>query len=193
MEIIDGTGSGKRAKVDQTNRLETFSIIETRIADVSVNKGNSFVLSSDFITLTNTASFNSIFYLKSISSDKIIFIDKIRICGTGNTMGYVQTKLIKTPTGGTLITDEAAAIVQPSNLGASTDFEGLAYKGADNKTATGGDQFSQFTVHLPGHTIQEYNGALVLTGGTSFAIDVKPSYTTEICIEIQCWVEDKKI
>ena len=191
LEIIDGTGSGKRAKVDSNNRLETFSVSESRMADVSVRDGQSFILTSDFISLTTTASFNGVFYLKNTDATKIIYIDKIRICGTGTSMGYVQCKLIKNPTTGTLISDETSAIAIPANLGASTDFIGTVYKGADAKTVTDGTQFSQFTVHLPGHTTQEYDGALVLTGGTSFSIEVKPSYATELCVEIQCWIENK--
>lgn len=192
LEIIDGTGSGKRAKVDINNRLETFAVSESRMADISVREGQSFILTSDFISLTTTASFSGVFYLKDADATKVIYIDKIRICGTGTSMGYVQCKLIKNPTTGTLISDQTAAIAVPANLGASTDFAGTVYKGADSKTVTDGTQFSQFTVHLPGHTTQEYDGALVLTGGTSFAIEVKPSYATELCIEVQCWIEDKK-
>jgi len=190
-EIIDGTGSGKRAKVNDRNRLETLSIVSSRIADVSLKSGNSFILTSDFISLTNTSEFNSVLYLKNTASDKIIFIDKIRICGTGTSMGFVQTKMIKNPSAGTIISDETPAIVSTANLGASTDFEALVYKGGDSKTITDGSQFSQFTIHLPGHTIQQYDGALILQGGNSLAINVKPSYATEVCIEVQCWVEDK--
>jgi hypothetical protein len=62
---------------------------------------------------------------------------------------------------------------------------------ADGKTVTDGDQFSQFTIHLPGHTIQEYEGSLIVPGGSSMAISVKPSAATEACIEVQCWIEDK--
>jgi len=191
VELIDGTGTGKRAKVDSNNRLETFAVSESRMADISVRDGKSFILTSDFINLTTTGSFSGVFYLKNTDATKVIYVDKIRICGTGTSMGYVQCKLIKNPTTGTLISDQTDAIVVPANLGANTDFVGTVYKGADAKTVTDGTQFSQFTVHLPGHTIQEYDGALILTGGTSFAIEVKPSYATELCIEVQCWIEDK--
>jgi hypothetical protein len=91
-----------------------------------------------------------------------------------------------------LISDANIGLTVPSNLGSNVSFGGLNYAAsADGKTVTDGDQFSQFTIHLPGHSIQEYQGSLILPAGSSFAIEVKPSYSTEVCIEIQCWLENK--
>ena len=191
-QIQDGTGKGNRAKVNDNKRLETFAVTESRIADVSLRDGESFILTSDFISLTTTASFNGLMYIKNTDADKILFIDKIRICGTGTMMGYTQTKLIKNPTAGTLISDANVGISVPSNLASNVDYSGLNYAASgDGKTVTDGTQFSQFTVHLPGHTTQEYQGNLILEGGSSMAIVTKPSYATEICVEIQCWFENK--
>lgn len=191
-EIIDGNGTGSRAKVNSDKRLETFSITESRLADISNRVGESFIITSNFISLTTTASFNGMMYIKNTDPDKKLFIDKIRICGTGTSMGYVQSKFYKNPTTGTLISDANAGIVVPANLSSNVDFSGVVYSASgDAKTITDGVQFSQFTVHLPGHTIQEYTGALILENGASMAIACKPSYATEVCIEIQCWFENK--
>ena len=191
-EIIDGTGTGKRAKVTDDNRLEVFAVNESRIADISNRTGESFILTSDFISLTTTASFNGMMYIKNTDPDKILYVDKIRICGTGTSMGYVQSKFFKNPTTGTLISDANAGLAVPANLSSTVDFVGVVYAASgDAKTITDGIQFSQFTVHLPGHTIQEYQGSLILENGASMGIACKPSYATEICIEIQCWFENK--
>jgi hypothetical protein len=188
-QIEDGAGTGNRAKVTANNRLETFSITETRAADISLRSGETFILTSDFISLTTTGSFNGLMYVKNTSQDNL-FIDKIRICGTGSSMGNLQTKMIKNPTTGTLISDANAGISVPANLGSNVTFTGLNYAAsADAKTVTDGTQFSQFTIHLPGHTIQEYDGGLIVPGGSSFAISGKPSYSTDICVEVQCWFE----
>lgn len=192
LEIIDGAGSGKRAKVDTNQRLETFSVTEKRMADISKRNGNSFIITSDFISLTTTASFNGVLYVKNTDSSKLIFIDKVRVCGTGTSMNAMQCKFIKNPTTGTLISDANAGIAIPSNLGSSEVFTGTVYAAsADGKTITNGDQFSQFTVHLPGHSVNEYDGSIILTGGTALGIEIKPSAATTACIEIQCWIEDK--
>jgi hypothetical protein len=191
-EIIDGTGSSNRAKVNSNNRLETYAVDRSRMADVSQRNGEAFLLTSDFISLTTTASFNGVMYVKNTDPDKLLFIDKIRICGTGTSMGYAQTKFVKDPTAGTLISDANAGGTVPSNLSSNKSFAGTNYAASgDGKTVTDGTQFSQFTIHLPGHTIQEYDGSLILEGGASMAILVKPSYATEICVEIQCWTENK--
>ena len=191
-EIIDGTGKGYRARVNSNNRMETFSIIENRIADVSLRDGESFIVTSDFISLTTIGSFNGMLYIKNSDPEKLLFIDKVRICGTGTMMGSIQSKFFKNPTLGTLISEVNPGITMASNLGSNVDFSGECYAASgDGKTVTDGDQFSQFTVHLPGHTIQEYDGMLILPGGASMAIACKPSYATEACIEVQCWFEQK--
>jgi hypothetical protein len=191
-QIEDGAGTGKRAKVDKSNRLETFSITESRIADISLREGNSFIITSDFISLTTTASFSGMLYIKNTNTDKNLFIDKVRVCGTGTSMNAMQCKFFKNPTTGTLISDANDGITIAANLGSNNIFTGDVYAAsADGKTITDGDQFSQFTIHLPGHTIQEYDGALILPGGFALAIAVQPSAATTACIEIQCWFEDK--
>lgn len=193
LEIVDGTGKGYRASVNKNNRIETFSIGESRISDISNREGKSFLLTSDFVSLTTTASFNGMMYIKNTDTSKLLFIDKIRICGTGSSGNYVQVKFYKNPTTGTLITDANAGIAIPANLGSQEVFPGLVYSAsADAKTVTDGTQFSQFILHTPGHTIQEYDGMIIIPGGSAIAIVVKPSNAIDACVEVQCWIEDKK-
>jgi hypothetical protein len=188
--IEDGTGSGKKASVNANNRLDTFSITETRIADISNREGRSFILTSDFVALTTTGSFNGMIYLKNTSTDRDMYIDRVRICGTGTSMNAMQCRFVKNPTAGTLISDANDGISVASNLGSNEVFTGINYAASgDGKTITDGTQFSQFTIHLPGHTIQDYNGAIIIPGGSSMAIEVKPGAATTACIEVQCWFE----
>lgn len=188
--IEDGTGSGKKASVNANNRLDTFSITETRIADISNRDGRSFILTSDFVALTTTGSFNGMIYLKNTSTDRDMYIDRVRICGTGTSMNAMQCRFVKNPTTGTLISDANDGISVASNLGSNEEFTGINYAASgDGKTVTDGTQFSQFTIHLPGHTIQDYNGAIIIPGGSSMAIEVKPGAATTACIEVQCWFE----
>jgi hypothetical protein len=192
VEIVNGVGNQNRAKVNKNNRLETFSITESRMADISLRSGEAFLITSDFVSLTTTGSFSGMLYIKNTDSSKNLFIDKVRICGTGTSMQNMQSKFFKNPTTGTLISDQNDGIVVPANLGSAESFPGTVYAASgDGKTVTDGTQFSQFTIHLPGHTIQEYDGALIVPGGSSLAIAVKPSAATEACIEVQCWLEDK--
>jgi hypothetical protein len=192
-QIEDGAGTGKRVKVTDDNRMETFSITESRMADISLKEGEAFIVTSDFVALTTTASFTGMLYIKNTDTSKNLFIDKVRVCGTGTSMNAMQCKFFKDPTTGTLISDANAGIAVAANLGSNVTFTGDVYgASADGKTVTNGTQFSQFTIHLPGHTIQEYDGALIIPGGSSLAIAVQPTAATTACIEIQCWFEPKK-
>jgi hypothetical protein len=188
--IEDGTGSGSKAKVNAQNRLETFSVIESRISDISNREGKSFILTSDFVALTTTGSFNGMIYIKNTDTSQDLYIDRVRICGTGTSMNAMQCRFVKNPTTGTLISDANDGISVAANLGSNEEFAGTNYAASgDGKTITDGLQFSQFTIHLPGHTIQEYNGAIIIPGGSSMAIEVKPGAATTACIEVQCWFE----
>jgi hypothetical protein len=185
-QIEDGTGTGNRASVNENNKLNTFAISEPEIAEISERTGEAFIITSDFVALTTTGSFSGIVYIKNTNTSKQLFIDKVRVCGTGSSMGSMQCVFYKNPTTGTLISDANDGIVVASNLGSTVTFTGTIYAASgDAKTVTDGTQFSQFTIHLPGHTIQEYDGALIIPGGSSMAIAVQPSYATTACIEIQ--------
>jgi len=192
-EIRDGAGGEKRARVDKNNRLETFSITESRMADISIRDGNAFIITSDFVALTTTASFTGMLYINNTDTNTNLFIDKVRVCGTGSSMNAMQCKFFKNPTTGTLISDANDGIIVPANLGSNKTFSGNVYAASgDAKTITDGTQFSQFTIHLPGHTIQEYDGALIVPGGSALGIAVQPGAATTACIEVQCWLENKE-
>jgi len=185
--IEDGSGDSYTAKVDSDQRLNTKSVIQSRVSDVSKREGNSFLLASGFVSLTTTGSFNGMLYLKNTSDDDL-YIATIRTCS--DTAGNLQVKIIKNPTLGTLISDANVALKASSNYGSSKEFGGLVYSASgDGKTVTDGDDSTTFINHSPGHSIQEYQGAIIIPKGKSMAIVTKPSVATTACVEIQCWFE----
>lgn len=189
MIITSGTGNEYSAGVNPNNRLETFSIVEDRMADISNRTGESFVLATDFVSLTTTGSFNGLIYVKN-NNDKTLYIQRIRTCSTAT--GSVQCILISNPTAGTLISDANLSDQRSANMGSNEVFSnfGLSYAASgDGKTVTDGDQFSNFINRSPGHSIQEYNGAIILPKGSSIALSAKPSVATTVCVEIQGWFE----
>lgn len=187
-EIQDGKGSGNRAAVTDRNRLEVFSIAEDRVADISKNTSDTFIVASDFITLTDSGSFNGILYIQNDSDNKDLFLQTIRTCS--DQAGSLQCRLIKNPTGGTLISSASAADQISTNLGSSKAFDGMAYTAAGSgKTITGGTNLSQFINRSPGHSIQDYRGAIVIPNGQSLGMTVKPSTATTLCVELVTWFE----
>lgn len=195
--IQDGTGTKFKAKVNDQNRLTTLSVIETRVSDISEREGKAFIIASGFIDFTTTGSFQAHTYIKNTSNDDM-FIEAIRLCSTGGSgtmlMNGFQTKVIKNPTTGSIVSEAVVAPgLNPSKIGSSQTFEGIAYVAAgSDKTFTDGSFMSNFTTHSPGHTIQIYNGALILTKGSSIGLEVNPTVTGSICSEIQCWFEAPK-
>jgi hypothetical protein len=187
--LVDGTGNGYQAAVNSSNRLEVQAVTTPTTANISQRDGQCFIVASDFVSLTTTGSFNGIMYVKNTATDKDLHIEKLRACGDGS--GSVQLRVIKNPTSGTLISDANSADINNANLSSAVAFSGLAYAAsADGKTVTDGTNFTQFISMLPGHTIQEYSGAIILGPGDSMAITAKPSASSNFCIEVQCYFED---
>jgi|DEB0MinimDraft_10_1074344.scaffolds.fasta_scaffold08524_3 hypothetical protein len=188
--IQDGRGKGYSAGVDSLNRALVKSVSQSRVSDISKREGQAFLIASDFISLTTTASFNGIIYLEN-TSDLDLYIGKIRTCS--DTSGNVQCRLIRNPSTGTLISDANDADQLPSNFGSNEAFGGFAYTASgDGKTVTDGTNESQFINHSPGHSIQEYEGAIILPKSSSLALVAKPSVALTFCAEIQCWFEGEE-
>jgi hypothetical protein len=188
--IQDGKGKGYSAEVDSINRLLVKAISQSRVSDISNRTEKAFLLASDYISLTTTASFNGLIYVKN-TSDDTLYIGKIRTCSDAS--GNVQIKVVRNPSTGTLVSDANAASQYSANFGSSELFGGLAYSASgDGKTITDGNDATQFINHSPGHSIQDYEGSLVIPKGQSFALTAKPSVSMTICVEIQCWFEGEE-
>jgi len=190
MDILeDGKGSGYKAEVDSDNRLSVMSVGASVASSEALSRGGAFVLPSGFLSLTTTGSFNGIFYIKNTSPTKNLFIGKIRTCG--DTAGSVQVKLLRNPTAGTLISDANDATKLTSNFGRNDIFEGDAYvASSDGKTVTDGADYSQYIQKTAGHSIQDYEGAIVLPNGSSIAMVAKPTVAMTFCTELQCWFRE---
>ncbi len=188
MILEDGTGSGSKAKVNNHNQLYVEAVTRTEISEVSQGEGEAYVVATGFISVTTTAGYSGLLYIKNTDSEgRDMFIEHIRLCGTFSgamDANDVQCKVIKNPSTGTLISGASAAYSENANFGSANTFHGLAYKGADSTTVTDGSWFTQFTTHLPGHTIADYNDAIILPKNKSIAFLVKPSVATEVCMEV---------
>lgn len=187
--IQDGSGKGYLAKVNSENRIETVAITFPEVAHISAEDQQAYVVASDFVSLTTTGSFNGIQYIKNTSTTKNLHVERIRVCSSE--AGHIQCKLIKNPTTGTLISDANEGTKVNSNFSSNNLFQGLTYAAsADGKTITDGTQSSNFIIKSPGHTIQDYQGALILGPSDSLALVCKPSATTVLCSEMQVYFED---
>lgn len=187
MEITDGTGSGKAAQVSSDNRLHTFSLLEFPMESFS-HTGDSFIVPSEFIALTTTASFTGLLYLKNDSATHNIHIERIR---TSSTVGTLW-KIIKNPTAGTLVSAGTAVVPINYNFSSGKVLTGTAKKGVDAQTVTDGTWLEQWQTGVYGAMERQYDGGLILGAGNSIAILAQPSAAATVGTTLSVWLEALK-
>lgn len=171
-QIQDGTGSSRKAAVSDLNRILVDSITEERAVYNSINKGNTFVVSTNFLSITGvTGQENGILYIKN-NSDKKMLIHHIKLwSGTENQ--FTKISVYKNPTTGTLISTAIGSDVQNINFGSSNEYEGLAYQGnGTNLTVTNGSVWGRHYLGVGNQQMLMFiwNGAVVLEKGNSLAV-----------------------
>lgn len=174
-QIKDGTGNSYLAKIDNENRLWTFSVTEPLLSHISFKDGLSYYLASDFVSLTTTGSANGVFYLK-YTGTKNLAIASIRTCGTATQ----QWRCLKSATTGTLISDANAGDNNNVNLSSANTLSADVYGASgDAKTVTNGTQMAQW-INNTGHSETAIDGALILSQNDTIAL------TCEIVLLRQC-------
>ena len=184
-QILDGTGSGRKAKVDSGNRLHTHSVTET-IAENASENGEAFNVNTGTINLT-TANESGVLYFKN-NGDKPIHIISIGYLlgnSTGGS-GDVTLKVTKNSTAGTVISDAVPVpILENKNVGSSNVLDVNAYKGAEGKTITDGDDFYYSLLAGAARPYVIATGTLVVPKGGSIGVLVTPqSGNTSMNVQI---------
>lgn len=142
-QIIDGTGSGTKAKVDSNKQLHVFAVTEDEQKQAAL-KGNEYNLNTGKIALTGTGE-SAVAYFKN-DEDADFVITAIAV-GIGNRSATItdlaEVCIYKNPTGGDIITDASSMEMKSNtNFGSNKTLKAtsLAYKGKDGGTVTGGDK-----------------------------------------------------
>ena len=169
MKIEDGTGTGRKTKVDIFNRLMTRASCSDAF-DFAVTRGRGFLAFSGIVNLTSDTE-SGILYLKNNGDNSIKIEKSILQIGASDGTGDVNTVSYINPTGGTLITAETAASVANLNLSSARDFDGDTYKGAEGATITGGSSAPDIFTS-PGR--YELKAFFIVQKGASIAISVTP-------------------
>lgn len=148
-QIQDGTGSGKRVKVDPNNQLHTTSITRSNTQDATI-KGNSYNINTGDIGLTSTTE-SAVLYFKSdespVNGETAFVVDAIAIGidSLGTTSGMAKITILKNPTAGTIVTNAVAVDMNENrNFGSSENLDSLVYKGVEGDTFTNGTDIAQF-------------------------------------------------
>ena len=184
-EIIDGTGSGNRAKVDVHKRMHVDAITFGR-SEQEVELGNAYSVNTGTFSLT-TANKSACLYLKNDEDDDVVLTLMVYILGNSNSNGDCTIDVIKNPTTGTLIDGAVAAEMAGvnRNFGSSLALKSttLIYKGAEGNTFTNGTKLISSIVQTPSRT-PIIVGDIVLPKGSSIGFDVTPP-TINTAMDIQ--------
>jgi hypothetical protein len=176
-QIIDGTGSGSRLRVDSNNQIHTFSLTRSNTQD-AVRKGNAYNINTGLIGLTS-ATESAVLYFKNdespVNGESSFVVDAIAIGidDEGTTTGMSLITIIKNPTAGTIV-DGATAVDMSANRNfgssASLSTTTLVYKGAEGNTFTNGEDFAQF-MQQPG-TRGYYTIDIEVPRGSSIGVKI---------------------
>lgn len=171
-------------KVNSEGQASVIAEVQTEARHVA-QKGNVFLVASGFITHINTAlTFTDLFWMKNTSTTKDIHIGYLRTCNevAGRWQMYEGvTALDNTPT-----TIEADNM----KLGSATPLD-ATLEAADSTAAafTGGTVIAQW-IQGVGHSIQPFEGSLILGPNQSIGLSFAPAATAstnEACITMQVW------
>lgn len=177
MQLNDGTGSGKKAKVNDYNQLETSTVFTSELAEVSVRDGQAFAFHTDgFIDITTINTETGIIHFVN-NSNSDLYMHSLRTCGTQ----VQKIKVYKNATTGTLIS--AATVAGKGNLNfTSTNTPSVTvYKGADLATLTDGTLIGQH-INGIGHSNEPFDGALILGKGDSLSITFELAIAGSVCV-----------
>ena len=172
--IVDGTGSGNRAKVGANNRLYTSAVSSTTVESLALS-GDTFNFNTGDITLTS-GNESGVAYLKNNEDESLLITSVGFLLGnsTGGT-GDLVCKIYSDVSTGTLVSGATATdILVNKNFGSSKTLLADAYKGTEGSTITDGTL--AYTSRLAG-SARPYviaTGALVLPKGEAIAVSITP-------------------
>ncbi len=173
--IKDGTGTGKAAKVNADNKLETVTISTDIQQDASINR-KLFRVSTPVLTLTS-ANNSVLLYVKNDDPNNNLIVPNIVIAvgnSTGNTAGDLVTSIGRANvTGGTIVTDQTAASLIPLNLAVTTAPAITAYAGGEGKTNTYALDIPSYAA-FPQESVTFNPFFITVAPGNNFTISITP-------------------
>jgi hypothetical protein len=173
--LKDGTGACFSAKVDDTNRVQARSVSTSQLDEESKN-GNSYTLSSLFVTLTS-ANASAILWFKNTETFDIE-IDTF-VFGAGVASGATDTsyeiEICRNPTS---LTSGASTSINQSNnnFGSANQLLITSETGQEAATLVGGTTHELITAETEADEI--VNSNIILPKSASIGIKITPPAST---------------
>lgn len=168
--IKDGTGTGKTAKIDSTNRIFTRGVV-TNLYQQALVDGKAFFISSGVQTLTS-ANISYLLYIKN-NDDRDLLVD-LSIVNMGVTTGGAGDftfTITLNPTAGTLVSGGSTGVAANVNLGSATTANLTVLTGVEGSTLTDGIPIPNILSHPGRETVKD---TVVIPKGSSLAMGATP-------------------
>lgn len=172
MIIEDGTGTGKRLEINKLNRAKADAVTFDR-EDDAIAVGAGYQITSGQITFTTSGTTSAILYFKNDEDVDCVLDRVVLMTGTGDTSGDWYHRIVRNPTGGTIIDNAVKAGISNSNHGSANLLNGNGediFKGVEGDTITGGTGVP-LPVHATSNRIVFPIGRRI-PKGSSFAIEL---------------------
>lgn len=175
--IVDGTGQGYQAKVFSDNSLSVSSVSKSQMVKISESNGEAYIFANGgYPNITTLSTEHAILYVKNISTVSDLHIYSIRSCANQ----VSKWRMYKNITGGTIISGAVAALDNNLNLSSPNKCDCDSYSGGDGVTYTGGTMFEHW-INDVGHSIENFDGAVILGPSASLTITVELDTAGYIC------------
>lgn len=183
MKIEDGTGTGRKARVDSTHRVSTEAVTSSEQSEAS-QKGDAYQIGSGPVTLTS-ASESAVLYIKN-NEEKDLLISGVNITSSKQTGSSAGVFLAKIYLNGTGLSAGTATSALNNNFGSSKALLADITAGQEAATVTSGAAAGAFYIQ----EAQFFNTDLawVLPKGATLALSITPgasntSMTVTITLE----------
>lgn len=185
--IEDGTGSSREARVDEDHRLHISGVADTRFVFISEEYGNAFLIASHaIIPITTLNTEHAVLYLKNNSSQYHLHVYNIRTCGT-QVQKWMMYKGGAT-TAGTIVTGANPGTITTTLFSSPNTPDITVYSGVNGSTVTNVTMMDHW-INGVGHSIEEFDGALILDKNDVLALTVSLSVAGDICTRIMGFYE----
>ncbi len=176
------TGIGQT--VNSEGQASTLAEIQTEARHVS-SEGNAFMIASGFAANPATGDdYTNLIYIKNDYTTNHIHIGYLRTCNEQ----AGKWRYIDAPTALGTTAIAAKNMKRGNSTTLTATIQGFSAAGTTFTDGTTVD-FPQWIQNV-GHSIQSFDGALILGPGQSFGLDYAPFASTagDVCVTMQAWI-----
>lgn len=175
--IQDGTGSAHRVKVFADKSMLVSAISKPEMVSVSETTGQAYIFANGGIpNITTTDTEHAILHVKNNSVSKDLYIYSARSCSDQVSKWRVYKNII----GGTILSNATAGVSNNLNISSANECDCDVYSGSNGVTYSGGSMFEHW-INGAGHSIENFEGAIILGTNDSLTITVELDVAGFVC------------